>query len=223
MTTIALFGAGGKMGYRLSTNFRGSPYTIRHVEVSEAGRERLKSGLGFDAVSADEALEGADVVILAVPDTHIGKVAASIESKLAVRHDGGRARRRRTVRRPFAEAAGPDLFRHPSLPSADLQRRDRHGGQEGLFRRRQGQAAYRQRADAGAGRGLRQGRGDRQDHLGAGHALAPRHGRADGAARARPFGNRVRLAARRHERSRRRSAWRAASTSRPRSTSCSAT
>ncbi|TIU17970.1 MAG: semialdehyde dehydrogenase, partial [Mesorhizobium sp.] len=42
MTTIALFGAGGKMGYRLSTNFRGSHYTIRHVEVSDVGRERLK-------------------------------------------------------------------------------------------------------------------------------------------------------------------------------------
>src|SRR4051812_21589593 len=83
MTTIALFGAGGKMGYRLSTNFRGSPYTVRHVEVSEAGRDRLKTGLGFDAVSADAALDGADIVILAVPDTHIGKVAADIESKLA--------------------------------------------------------------------------------------------------------------------------------------------
>ena len=79
MTTIALFGAGGKMGYRLSTNLRNSTYTVRHVEVSEAGRERLKSGLGFDAVSPDEALHGADVVILAVPDTHIGKVAAGIE------------------------------------------------------------------------------------------------------------------------------------------------
>ena len=83
MTTIALFGAGGKMGYRLSTNFRGSGYTIRHVEISEAGKERLKTGLGFDAVGVDEALKGAEVVILAVPDTHIGKVAASIESKLA--------------------------------------------------------------------------------------------------------------------------------------------
>ena len=49
MTTIALFGAGGKMGYRLSTNFQSSPYEVRHVEVSEAGRERLKSGLGFSA------------------------------------------------------------------------------------------------------------------------------------------------------------------------------
>jgi hypothetical protein len=83
MTTIALFGAGGKMGYRLSTNFRNSSYTVRHVEVSEAGRERLKNGLGFDAVSPEAAVDGADVVILAVPDTHIGKAAAGIEKMLA--------------------------------------------------------------------------------------------------------------------------------------------
>jgi D-apionate oxidoisomerase len=82
MTTIALFGAGGKMGYRLSTNFRNSSYTVRHVEVSAAGRERLKNGLGFDAVSPETAIDGADVVILAVPDTHIGKAAASIEKML---------------------------------------------------------------------------------------------------------------------------------------------
>lgn len=82
MTTVALFGAGGKMGYRLAANFRGSAYEVRHVEVSEAGRERLKSGLGFDAVPAEEALRGADVVVLAVPDTHIGKVASSIEKQL---------------------------------------------------------------------------------------------------------------------------------------------
>jgi len=76
MTTIALFGAGGKMGYRLSTNFRASPNTIRHVEISEAGKERLKAGLGINTVGVDEALKGAEVVVLAVPDTHIGKVAA---------------------------------------------------------------------------------------------------------------------------------------------------
>jgi hypothetical protein len=83
MTKIALFGAGGKMGYRLSANFRGSPYTVSHVEVSEAGRLRLKDGLGFEAISPDDALLGAEVVILAVPDTAIGKVAASIGGKLA--------------------------------------------------------------------------------------------------------------------------------------------
>lgn len=82
MTKIALFGAGGKMGYRLSTNFRGSRYTIAHVEVSEAGCERLKSGLNIDTVSPEQALDGAEAVILAVPDTHIGKVMASIESMI---------------------------------------------------------------------------------------------------------------------------------------------
>ncbi len=82
MTSIALFGAGGKMGYRLATNFRGSGYSVRHVEVSEAGRERLKTGLGIDTVSIDEALHNVDAVVLAVPDTHIGKVAHSIVDRL---------------------------------------------------------------------------------------------------------------------------------------------
>tara|TARA_R110000751_G_scaffold107645_11_gene204129 strand:+ start:5111 stop:5938 length:828 start_codon:yes stop_codon:yes gene_type:complete len=82
MTKIALFGAGGKMGYRLSTNFLGSRFSVSHVEVSEAGIDRLKTGLGIVAVSADDALDGADVIILAVPDTHIGKVMASINGKV---------------------------------------------------------------------------------------------------------------------------------------------
>ena len=82
MTKVALFGAGGKMGYRLAANFRGSDYEVRHVEVSEAGKERLKSGLGMDAVPPEAALDGAEVVVLAVPDTHIGKVASGIEAKL---------------------------------------------------------------------------------------------------------------------------------------------
>jgi D-apionate oxidoisomerase len=82
MTAIALFGAGGKMGYRLASNLRGSRFSVRHVEVSDVGKGRLKSGLGIDTISADAALEGAEVVILAVPDTHIGKVAVGISSKL---------------------------------------------------------------------------------------------------------------------------------------------
>lgn len=82
MTTIALFGAGGKMGYRLSSNLKGSTYDVRHVELGEAGRARLSSGLGIECMTADAALDGADVVILAVPDTLIGKVAASIIDKL---------------------------------------------------------------------------------------------------------------------------------------------
>jgi pyrroline-5-carboxylate reductase len=82
MTAIALFGAGGKMGYRLASNLKGSRFEVRHVELAPGGVARLKSGLGIDCVSADIALNGADVVILAVPDTHIGKVAAGIDKQL---------------------------------------------------------------------------------------------------------------------------------------------
>jgi hypothetical protein len=82
MSKVALFGAGGKMGYRLAANFRGSSYEVRHVEVGEAGRQRLREGLGIETVPVEAALEGAEVVVLAVPDTHIGKVAAGIEKQL---------------------------------------------------------------------------------------------------------------------------------------------
>ncbi|HEV2275777.1 MAG TPA: semialdehyde dehydrogenase, partial [Acidobacteriaceae bacterium] len=64
-TKIALFGAGGKMGYRLASNLKGSEFEVRHVELDSAGRKRLKDGLGLECVSADKALEGAEVVILA--------------------------------------------------------------------------------------------------------------------------------------------------------------
>jgi D-apionate oxidoisomerase len=82
MTTIALFGAGGKMGMRLGQNLKNSNYVVRPVEVGEAGRKRLADELGWQAVDADYALADADVVVLAVPDTAIGKVASGIVDKL---------------------------------------------------------------------------------------------------------------------------------------------
>lgn len=82
MTSIALFGAGGKMGYRLSSNLMGSRFDVRHVERSDAGRERLRSGLDLSCVDEDAALAGAEIVVLAVPDTLIGKVLTGIEGKL---------------------------------------------------------------------------------------------------------------------------------------------
>ncbi len=82
MTSIALLGAGGKMGCRLARNLKGSRFDVRHVEVSEIGKARLTKELGIEAVSLDTALDGAEVVILAVPDTAIGKVAAGIVDRL---------------------------------------------------------------------------------------------------------------------------------------------
>ena len=82
MTKIALFGAGGKMGVRLSTNLLKSDYDVAHVEPSEEGRARLKSATGLDCVSADTALADAEIVVLAVPDRLIGKVAHGIIDKV---------------------------------------------------------------------------------------------------------------------------------------------
>lgn len=79
---IALFGAGGKMGARLARNLQRTDYIVRHVEPGAAGRERLASELGIHCVESAAALDGANVVILAVPDTVIGKVAATIEPML---------------------------------------------------------------------------------------------------------------------------------------------
>ena len=78
MTSIALFGAGGKMGYRLARNLRNSRFDVRHVEVGDAGRARLKDDFNIECVPAEAALAGAEVAILAVPDTAIGKVANGI-------------------------------------------------------------------------------------------------------------------------------------------------
>lgn len=83
MTKVALFGAGGKMGVRLSTNLAKTDFHVAHVEVSDEGRARLKQTLGFDCVDQDAALDGAQVVILAVPDTVIGKVAAKVVPAVA--------------------------------------------------------------------------------------------------------------------------------------------
>jgi hypothetical protein len=79
---IALIGAGGKMGVRLARNLKGSRFDVSHVEVGEAGRQRLKDAVGVDCVALDEAVEGARVVILAVPDTAIQKVSHGIIDKV---------------------------------------------------------------------------------------------------------------------------------------------
>ncbi len=83
MTTIALFGAGGKMGQRLSQNLVGSPYVVRHVEVSDAGKARIKERFGADCWTPADAIKSAGIVVLAVPDTAIGKVASGIIKDLA--------------------------------------------------------------------------------------------------------------------------------------------
>jgi 3-hydroxyisobutyrate dehydrogenase-like beta-hydroxyacid dehydrogenase len=54
MTKIALLGAGGKMGVRLATNLHTSGFDVDHVEISDEGRERLKSAIGATCVDQEQ-------------------------------------------------------------------------------------------------------------------------------------------------------------------------
>src|SRR5215216_6504505 len=69
-TTIAVFGAGGNMGTRVTNALKDEPgYRMLNVEKSERGLEVSEQ---------EDALREADVVILAVPDALIGEVATNI-------------------------------------------------------------------------------------------------------------------------------------------------
>ena len=82
MTTIALFGAAGKMGMRITNKLRDDPeHRMLYVEAGAAGLARLREG-GLTPTSKEEAVREADVVILAIPDTVIGPVARDIVPSL---------------------------------------------------------------------------------------------------------------------------------------------
>ena len=74
---VVLVGAGGKMGCRLTDNLKSSQYQMHYLEVSDAGIERLATR-GIKISSARDVVPTADIVILAVPDIYIGKVAADL-------------------------------------------------------------------------------------------------------------------------------------------------
>lgn len=79
---VVLLGAGGKMGCRITDNLlKESAYTVRHVEISEAGIANLKER-HLQPVPVNEAIVGADAVILALPDKLIGRITTDLVPKL---------------------------------------------------------------------------------------------------------------------------------------------
>lgn len=78
MLKIALLGAGGKMGCRITDNLMHRPeYSVAYVEISEAGIENLR-GRGLAPTPAAEAVSDADAVVLAVPDRLIGRITRDL-------------------------------------------------------------------------------------------------------------------------------------------------
>jgi hypothetical protein len=78
MTTIALFGAAGKMGTRISRRLMGdTSYQTLYVESGEAAEARLRER-GLPPTPPEEAARQADIVILSIPDKLIGKVSEQV-------------------------------------------------------------------------------------------------------------------------------------------------
>ncbi len=78
MTQVALLGAGGNMGRRITRSLRDSPqYKLRLIEPGERGRSVIEEA-GLRPVGQAEGLAGADVVIFAVPDKVVRDVAAEV-------------------------------------------------------------------------------------------------------------------------------------------------
>ena len=78
---IAVIGAGGKIGTRVSDNLQRSTHDVRYVENSSAGEQRtLEAGRTLTDVGT--AGRNADVVILAVPDIALAPVSEQLVSQL---------------------------------------------------------------------------------------------------------------------------------------------
>jgi hypothetical protein len=78
MTTVALIGAGGKMGRRITDNMKEQQaYRMLHVEIAPAAIVDL-ARRGVTPVAAGEAVPAADCVVFAVPDNRLPAISAEI-------------------------------------------------------------------------------------------------------------------------------------------------
>lgn len=133
--TVAVLGAGGKMGFRVARKLRDAGFDLRAVDTAPAGQERLR-GAGIEPQERDAALRGAQVIVLAIPDQAIGAVAREVVPGM----DPGSMLLILDAAAPYAgalpERADVTYFVghpcHPPLYAHDLtdpdQRRDVHGG-----------------------------------------------------------------------------------------------
>jgi hypothetical protein len=121
--TIAVIGAGGKMGMRVSNNLQRSNYAVYYSENSPAGQQRTRHA-GRTLTDTPTAVAEADVVILAVPDVALAPVSAEVVPQLkpgsiVLTLDPAAAYANLLCQRDDVEYA----VAHPCHPSVFLQRK----------------------------------------------------------------------------------------------------
>lgn len=121
--TVAVIGAGGKMGMRVSDNLQRSEHTVFYVENSEAGIKRTVEA-GREVTDTGKAVAEADVVILSVPDVALSAVSAAVVPQvrpgtIVLTLDPAAAYANLLFQRDDIEYA----VAHPCHPSVFLQRR----------------------------------------------------------------------------------------------------
>jgi D-apionate oxidoisomerase len=121
--TVAVVGAGGKMGMRVSNNLQRSAHRVFYSENSPVGRQRTIDA-GREVTDTAVAVAEADVVILAVPDVALGPVSEQVVPQLrsgaiVLTLDPAAAYANLLYRRGDVEYA----VAHPCHPSVFLQRR----------------------------------------------------------------------------------------------------
>ncbi len=121
--TIAVVGAGGKMGMRVSNNLAASDHTVLYSESSPAGQQRTTAA-GRTVTETATAVAQADVVILAVPDIALAPVSADVvpllrPGTIVLTLDPAAAYANLLYQREGIEYA----VAHPCHPSVFLQRK----------------------------------------------------------------------------------------------------
>ncbi len=81
-STVAILGAGGNMGRRITRTLVGNAdYSLQLIEPGQRGQELIEAA-GLSVASQEDALRDADVVVFAVPDKIVREVAADVIPKL---------------------------------------------------------------------------------------------------------------------------------------------
>ncbi|MEN9955246.1 MAG: hypothetical protein RLY34_53 [Actinomycetota bacterium] len=119
---IAVIGAGGKMGMRVSNNLVKTTQNVTYSENSPAGQERV-TGAGRVLTASADGVANADIVIFAVPDLALKSVTAELvplmkSGAIALTLDPAAAYAGLLTRRDDVINA----VTHPCHPSVFLQR-----------------------------------------------------------------------------------------------------